>query len=111
MDAVGRDTARTTLETRAMGAETMIVVMGLTATWECVPSVNLHYYLLELLRLLSQSRRLTVPVQTRTESVQSQWRFPHPRASSVKTVQAPDGTMYTEYTFPDGHEGTTGERA
>ena len=72
----------------------MIVVMGLTATWECVPSVNLHYYLLELLRLLSQSRRLTVPVQIHAESQ---------GIIREETVQESDGTMYTEYTFPDGH--------
>ena len=90
----GRDTARTTVETGAIGAETtIVVVMGPTA--KGMPSVSdLHHHLLELLRLLSRSRRLTVPVQIHAESQ---------GIIREETVQAPDGTMYTEYTFPDGH--------
>ena len=81
-----RGTARTTAETGAMGAGTTIVVVkDPTATREGMPNVSdLHHHLLELLHLLSRSRRLTVPVQTRAESMQSQWRLALLRASSVK---------------------------
>ena len=55
-------------------------------------------------RMIASRVVVVEAVQTRAESMQSLWRLALPRASSrEETVQAPDGKMYTEYTFPDGH--------
>ena len=111
----GSDTARTTVATGAMGAETtIVVVMGPTATREGTPSVSdPRHHLLELLRLLSRSRHVTVPVQTRAESMQSQWRLAHPRASCVKRRSRHLMGRCTQKTrsLMAILNGTTGERA
>ena len=94
-----RGTARTTAETGAIGAGTTIfVVMGPTATREGMPNVSdLHHHLLELLRLLSRSRRLTVPGANtrRINAVTLETRTSQGIIREETTVQAPDGTMYT----------------
>ena len=100
-----RGTARTTAETGAMrtGA-TIVVVMDPTATREGMPNVSdLHHHLLELLRLLSRSRRHRPGANTRRINAVTLETRTSQGIIREETVQAPDGTMYTEYTFPDGH--------
>ena len=100
-----RGTARTTAEPGAMGTgTTIVVVMGPTATGEGMPNVSdLHHHLLELLRLLSRSRRHRPGANTRRINAVTLETRTSQGIIREETVQAPDGTMYTEYTFPDGH--------
>ena len=75
--------------------------MGPTATREGMPSASdLHHLLLSAEPILPSHRpgantcRINaVTMETRTSQ----------GIIREETVQAPDGTMYTEYTFPDGH--------